>query len=151
MTWPEFKEFFQENLGNSKAFVDSVWKKVKRNSQYQNKLVQDWAAHLKYFQSILIEFDSEWAPEKGIMIWYFREGLRSLVRVEIEQCSQELNSFKELVEKTVDAKAKAALCPRSYTCKTDQHCLRGSRPSAAKASTQGQPIKDPRVKGLKKS
>ena len=60
MTWLEFKEFFQKNLGNSKAFVDSVWKKVKRNFQYQHKLVQDWAAHLEYLQSILIEFDFKW-------------------------------------------------------------------------------------------
>ena len=49
MTWPEVKEFLQKNLGDSKAFVDSVWKKVKRNSQYQDKLVQDGAAHLEYF------------------------------------------------------------------------------------------------------
>ena len=54
MTWPEFKEFFQKNLGDFGAFVDSVGKKVKRDSQYQNKLVQDWAAHLKYLQFILI-------------------------------------------------------------------------------------------------
>ena len=84
------------------------------------------------------------------MIQYFREGLRPSVRVEMEQRGQELDSFKELVEKTVDAKAKAAFRPRSYACKTDQYCLRSSRPSAAKASTQGQPIKDPRVEKPKK-
>ena len=54
----------------------------------------------------------------------------------MEQRGQELDSFEEIVEKTVNAKAKAALRPRSYTCKTDQHCLRGSRPSAAKTSAQ---------------
>ena len=59
MTWPEFKEFLRKNLGDSKAFVDSVWKKVKRDSQYQDESVQDWAAYLEYLQSILIEFDSE--------------------------------------------------------------------------------------------
>ena len=59
MTWPEFKEFFRKNLGDFRAFVDSVWKKVKRDFQYQDKSLQDWAAHLEYFQSILIEFDSK--------------------------------------------------------------------------------------------
>ena len=83
------------------------------------------------------------------MIWYFREGLRPLVRVEIEQRSQELDSFKELVEKTVNAKAKAAFWPRSYTYKIDQHCFQDSRPFAAKTNTQGQPIKDPRVEKTK--
>ena len=151
MTWPEFQKFLWKNLGDSKAFVDSVWKKVKRNSQYQDKLIQDWAAQLEYFQSILIEFNSEWAPEEGTMIWYFWEGLCLSIKVEMEQHGRELNSFKELIEKAVDAEAKAALRPRSYACETDQYCLQGSQPSAAKASTQGQPIKDPRVEKPKKS
>ena len=68
------------------------------------------------------------------------------MRVEIEQCSQELNSFEELVKKTVNAKAKATLRPRSYACKTNQYCFRVSQLSAAKTSTQGQLIKNPRVK-----
>ena len=141
----KFKKFLLKNLGDSKAFVDNIWKKIKLDSQYQDKSVQDWAARLEYLQSILIEFDPECAPEEGTMIRYFREGLRPSVRVEMEQRGRELDSFEELVEKTVDAKAKAALRPRSYVRKTDQHCLWGSRPSAAKANTQGQPMKDPRV------
>ena len=145
MTWPEFKEFLRKNLGNSKVFVDSVWKKVKLYSQYQNESIQDWVAHLEYPQSILIEFDSGWALEKGTMIWYLQKSLRPSVRVKMEQRGLELDSFEELVEKAVDAKVKAAFRPRSYACKTDQHCLRGSWLSAAKASTQSQPIKDPRV------
>ena len=84
MTWPEFKKFLQKNLGDFKAFVNSIWKKVKCNFQYEDKLVQDWAAHLEYLQSILIEFDSEWAPEESTIIWYFRKDLRPLVRVELE-------------------------------------------------------------------
>ena len=68
----------------------------------------------------------------------------------MEQRGRELDSFEELVEKAVDAEAKAALRPRSYARETDQYCLRGSRPSAAKASTQGQPMKDPRVEEPKK-
>ena len=145
MTWAEFKDFLQRNLEDSRAFVDSIWKKVKRDSQYQGKSVQDWAAHLKYLQSILIKFDPECATEEGMIIWYFRKGFRPSVKVEMEQCGQKLDSFKELVEKAVDAKAKAALWPRFYTCETDQCYLRGSRPSAAKVSTQGQPLKDPKV------
>ena len=53
------------------------------------------------------------------MIWYFQEGLRPSVRVEMEQRGPELNSFKELVKKTVDVEAKAVLQPYSYTCKID--------------------------------
>ena len=56
------------------------------------------------------------------MIWYFWKSLRPLVRVKIEQQGQEFDSFKELVEKTVNAKVKATLPPYFYTCKTDQYC-----------------------------
>ena len=68
------------------------------------------------------------------MIWYFRKGIHPSVKVEIEQRGQELDSFEKLVKKTVNAKAKTALRPRSYACKTDQHCFQGSQPSIAKAS-----------------
>ena len=71
-------------------------------------MVQDWAAHLKYLQSILIEFDPECAPEEDTMIRYFQEGFRPSVKVEMKQRGRKLNNFEELVEKTVDAEAKAA-------------------------------------------
>ena len=32
MTWIKFKNFLQKNLRNSKAFVDSIWKKIKCDS-----------------------------------------------------------------------------------------------------------------------
>ena len=83
------------------------------------------------------------------MIWYFQKGLCLSVRVKIEQRGQELNSFKELVKKTVDVEAKTALQPRSYACETDQNPLRGNRLLVAKASTKGQPMKDPKVKKSK--
>ena len=53
------------------------------------------------------------------MIRYFREGLKPLIRAEIEQRGRKLDSFKELVEKAVDGEAKAALKPRSYARETD--------------------------------
>ena len=34
ITWIEFKAFLRKNLGESKSFVDSIWKKLKRDSQY---------------------------------------------------------------------------------------------------------------------
>ena len=46
--------------------------------------------------------------------------------VKIEQCTQELNSFKEIIEKAVNGQAKTALKPYSYGCNTNQHCFQGS-------------------------
>ena len=83
------------------------------------------------------------------MIRYFREGLRPSVRVKMKQRGQELDSFEELVEKAVTTEAKAAPRLRFYARETNQHCLRGSRPLAAKANTQGQPMKDPKVEKRK--
>ena len=67
------------------------------------------------------------------------------MRVEIKKRGQELNSFQELVEKAVNAEAKAALRPCFYTCKIDQHCLQGSWAFAAITSTQRQLIKDQKI------
>ena len=46
ITWSEFKIFFQKNLGNSQAFIDNIWSKFRRDSQYQLEEAQDWASHL---------------------------------------------------------------------------------------------------------
>ena len=35
ITWTDFKAFLQKNLEESKSFIDSIWKKLKWDSQYQ--------------------------------------------------------------------------------------------------------------------
>ena len=76
MTWLEFKNFLQKNLGDSRAFVDNLWSKFRRHLQYQSKSVLDQASYLKHLQSILLEFDADGAPQKPIIIRYFRESLK---------------------------------------------------------------------------
>ena len=80
ISWDEFKAFLWRSLGDSRAFVDSYWAKIKRDSQYQQKYVLDWAAHLEHFQAVLREFDSVTAPNNDSLIRYFREGLRPSIR-----------------------------------------------------------------------
>ena len=126
---------------------------MKRNSQYQDKLVQEWAAHLEYLQSILLKFDAEWAPAESTMVRYFHKGLKPSVWAKMKQRGQELHSFEELVQKAVDAEAKAALRPCSYIRNTNQYCLQSSHPAhstTAKIPLQGHQIKDSQVKELKK-
>ena len=48
ITWPEFKVFLQKNFGSSQAFIDSIWSKFSRYSQYQLEEVRDWVSHLQY-------------------------------------------------------------------------------------------------------
>ena len=54
-----------------------------------------------------------------MMIRYFQKVLQPSVKVEMEQRGQELDSFKELVKKAVNAKAKAVFRPRSYAHETN--------------------------------
>ena len=123
MTWPKFKDFFQKNVGDFRAFVNDIWSKMKIESQYQHKSVQEWATHLKYLQSILLKFDAKWASAEDTKICYFRKSLKPSVWAKIEQRSWELNSFEEFIQKAVDADAKAALQPHFYICNADQYCF----------------------------
>ena len=79
--WDKFKAFLRQSLGNSQAFVDSYWRKIKKDSQYQLEEVLNWAAHLKYLQAVLREFDPAAIPNEEIIIRYFREDLKPSVRV----------------------------------------------------------------------
>ena len=78
--WDEFKEFFRQSLGDSQAFVDAYWGKIKSDSQYQLEKVFNWVAHLEYLQAVLQEFDPAATSNEETMIQYFREGLRPSVR-----------------------------------------------------------------------
>ena len=79
ITWEEFKTFLCRSLGDSQAFVDSYWAKIKRDSQYQQEDVLDWAVYLEQLQAVLQEFDSVAAPNKDTMTRYFRKGLRPFI------------------------------------------------------------------------
>ena len=91
--------------------MDTVWSKVKRDSQYQQEEVQDWAPYLEYLQSILQKFDANGAPKESDLIWFFWEGLKPLVKAQIEQRGQELDSWKQLIEKVIEAETKAGFQP----------------------------------------
>ena len=83
ITWSEFKAFFWKDFGSSQAFIDNIWSKFRRDSQYQLKKARDWASHFQYLQSILSEFD--WTPNELTMICYFQKDLKPSIKVEMEQ------------------------------------------------------------------
>ena len=41
ITWSEFKAFLRKDLGSSQAFIDSIWSKFRRDSQYLLKKAWD--------------------------------------------------------------------------------------------------------------
>ncbi len=58
--------------------------KIKRDSQYQQEKVQDWAAHLEYLLAVLKEFDPTNTPNETTLIRYFREGLCPSIRAQLD-------------------------------------------------------------------
>ena len=92
VTWDEFKAFLHCSLGDSQAFVDTYWGKLKRDSQYQQEEFLDWAAYLKHLQAVLQEFDPGAAPNERIMIRCFLEDLKPSIRAQIDAQSRDLNS-----------------------------------------------------------
>ena len=147
LTWDKFKAFLQKSLGESTVFVNSIWSKIKRDSQHQQEEAQDWASHLEHFQSILVEFDPRCAPTEDVLCRYFYEGLRPSIRLWVDEEGRELDGWDALVKKATRAEAKAKM-QASVSRDIDQQCHRGSRPmhtTAAKANTHAQSTKDPRV------
>ena len=71
ITWKEFKTFFGQSLGDSRAFVNSYLAKIKRNFQYQQENVLDWTAYLEHLQAVLQEFDFVTASNEDTIIRYF--------------------------------------------------------------------------------
>ena len=155
--WSEFKVFLRKDLGSSQAFIDNIWSKFRRDSQYQLEEAQDWASYLQHLQSILSEFDPIRTPNKLTMICYFREGLKPSIKVEMEQQDRESMDFKEMVQRAVNAESKAglrssAMVRDSDICYPQGHRLSNS--TASKVQTQGITAKDsqqekPEVKEVK--
>ena len=69
----------------------------------------DWAAYLEHLQAVLREFDLVAAPNEDIMIRYFQEGLRPSIQAQLDIRNRDLDSWDEVVDKTVDAKDKTSL------------------------------------------
>ncbi len=109
ISWDEFKAFFRKALGDSRVFVDRYWTKIRRDSQYQQEEVLDWAAHLEYLQAVLKEFDLTSAPNETILIHYFRKGLRPSIRAQLDHRGRDIDVWEEVVEKTGDVEAKTNL------------------------------------------
>ena len=137
VTWDEFKVFLRRSLGDSQAFVDAQWEKIKRNSQYQLEEVLDWTAHLEHLQAVLKEFDPAAAPNEEIMIRCFREGLRPSIQAQLDARGRDLDSWEEAVEKAVNAEAKASLQSPASTRDMDSRCPQGSRPAKREEKDSG--------------
>ena len=79
------------------------------------------------------------------MICYFRKGLKPFIKVEIEYQDRESIKFEEIVQKTVNIKAKAGLRFSTMVRDLDIWCLRDHcfcNSTASKVQTQETNAKD---------
>ena len=145
MMWAKFKALLRKNLGNDRAFANSIPSKFRRDSQYQAECVLQWTAHLERLQSIFLEYNPVGAPTKPIMLRYFQEGVKHSVLAELEHWDFELESFDQMVKKAVDTQAKLAHWLCSSTKEIDQNCPWGNQPAnSTVAKSQGSTMIDSR-------
>lgn len=153
VTWEEFKSFPRKSLRDSTSFVDNIWSKIERDSQYQQEEVQDWASHLEHLQSILMEFDAKCVPSEDLLAQYFYKAFRPSIKLWIDEEGRELDGWKDLIKKVTRAEAKAGMQPPANR-EMDQRCQRGNRPAyvtAAKVQTQELSMEDARIEEPKPS
>ena len=85
ISWEGFKAFLRQSLGESEAFVDTIWSTIRKDSQHQFEEVMDWAAHLEHLQTVLREFDADAVISEPVLIRLFRNGLRPSIRAQAKQ------------------------------------------------------------------
>ena len=122
LTQEEFKTFLCRSLRESQVFVDSIWRTIRKDYQYQLKEVIDWAAHIEHLQTVLKEFNPVAAPTEEVLICYFCDGLRPSIRAQTNKRVQDLDTWEEAIKKTIDAEAKAACQPQSLRKEMDNRC-----------------------------
>ena len=86
------------------------------------------------------------------MICYFREGLKSSIKVKMEQQDQKSIDFEEMMQRIVNAEAKAGLKSSTMVQNLDICCFSGHRPSnsiTSKIQTKEITAKEPRLKESK--
>ena len=105
-TWKKFKAFFRQSLGESQGFIDSLWRIISRDFQYQQKKVMDWAAHLEHLQIMLREFDSAATLNEEVLICYFYDGLKPSIQAEINKRGWDLDTWKEAIKKPLMLRLK---------------------------------------------
>ena len=111
LTWEKFKAFFCRNLGESQVFVDSIWKTIRRDSQYQQEEIMDWAIDLEHLQTVLKKFDSAASPIEEVLIDWFCDSLRPSIQAQTDKQGQDKDIWEESIKKAMDTETKAAHQP----------------------------------------
>ena len=66
--------------------------------------------------------------DEQTMIYYFREGLKPSIKFDMEQQDRETMDFEEMVQRVVNAEAKAGLRSGAMVWDSDIRCPQGHCP-----------------------
>ena len=133
ISWEEFKAFLRQSLGESKAFVDTIWSTIRKDSQHQFEEVMDWAAHLEHLQTVLREFDADAVISEPVLIRLFRNGVRPSIRAQAKQKGCQKDTWDQAINQAIIVEAKAALNLPSWIREMDACYPQGHR-SASKTT-----------------
>ncbi len=86
--------------------------------------VQDWAAHLEHFQSILLEFDANNALREDQLGQTFYDGLRPSIKLWIANIREDM-PWDNLIRAANKAEARAKIQRSTHL---NQRCPKGKRP-----------------------
>ena len=68
-------------------------------------------------------------PNKNTMIQYFQEGLWHSIQAQLDIRDRDLDSWDEVVDKTIDAEAKASFQALFGIREMNSQCLQGQQPT----------------------
>lgn len=106
-------------LRESKAFVDSIWWKIWKNSQYQMEEVMNQIAYLKYLQAVFKESDLVITSKKDVLIQYFQNSFHLSIKAQLDGYVKDLDKQDEAIEKAINVETKASQQPSSSTREID--------------------------------
>lgn len=107
--WDNFKVILQKNLCETTFFINNILIKIKRDFQYQLKKIHDYTTQLKYFQLILIEFDSIYTQTKDHLNQYLFKTFKPQIKLWLNKKSQEKLAWEELVKKMSKVEFKSKI------------------------------------------
>lgn len=74
---------------------------------------------MMYLQFVLKEFNNIATPTDDLLIWYFRDGMRPSIHVQLDKNDHKLDYWQVVVKQIIDVEAKGARQTPSLTQKNN--------------------------------
>lgn len=78
-TLANFIIFLQKSLGETRVFLDDIWKKIRSASKYQLKNIMNMLVYIDHLLFVLKKCDDVATQINKLLIWYFWDSLRPFI------------------------------------------------------------------------